>query len=127
MQKVEKVVLRVMLAMVPLLLFGCGGRGPVFTVETFKQIEGGMSLTQVQGILGDGQLLSKDEVLEIGGAAFVQLKDSPSRVLTWRKGKTVIAVILEEDKVKNAYAEITPDVFALGGSKAQVSGVIPLM
>lgn len=117
----------VMLAILSLLLCGCGARGPGFTVETFKQVEGGMSLTHVQGILGEGQLLSKDEVLEVGGAVFVQLKGSSNQVYVWRKGKTVIAVILDEDRVKTAYAEIPPDVLSLGGNKTQVSGVVPLM
>ena len=127
MQKPKALSMCVMVVMVPLIFSGCGAESPGLTQEAFKQIERGMSLSQVEGILGKGKVLSEEEPLQMGGAVFVQLKSSKVQVYVWKKGKTVIAVILDQGCVKNAYAEIPPDLLGIEGSKMKVSGVIPLM
>ena len=111
---------RVVMIVASLILFGCGGS---LRPDDFKRIEPEMSLSQVQGILGKGEELAKDDVLKLGHAVFFQI--SPYQVFVWKSGKCVVAVAFQEGRVVNAYADIPPHVLGIGGVSMEVSGVIP--
>ncbi|MBL9032914.1 MAG: hypothetical protein JNM80_14555 [Phycisphaerae bacterium] len=93
-----RIVLAALALAASIFLVGCEDK---FTQENFDKIANGMTLDQVEAILGEG---TKEESggFSVSGAGISQSqgeKYSKSRVYSWKDGGKLIVVTLTEDKV----------------------------
>lgn len=76
---------------------GCGGRGSKMTQANYDRITDGMTLTQVEEVLGKGDVLKDAPALE--GVARVREKYKDAKVLTWEWKPKSILIVFADDKV----------------------------
>ncbi|MFN0131198.1 MAG: hypothetical protein ACKVW3_01495 [Phycisphaerales bacterium] len=92
---------RIGLALVAGLMLVAAGCEEKLTQETYDQVTSGMTLAQVEGILGEG---TKEESggYSVSGAGISQSqgeKNSKTRVYSWKDGGKQIVVTFAEDKM----------------------------
>ncbi len=91
-----RIVLPALLAAL-LLLVGCEEK---VTLENYEQIEKGMTLAQVEQILGEGRLEeSSGTSLGTGGIPERSRDDVSNRTYVWEEDGKIITVKIIDDKV----------------------------
>jgi len=80
----------VLSALLAAMLAGCSGRS--VTMEDFAKVENGMTLAQVEGILGKGKL-------QTGGAVAFGNFGASTMVYTWESDQLSMSVVFVNDKV----------------------------
>jgi hypothetical protein len=80
---------------------GCGnGKGP--NLQNYNKVTRGMTLDEVRGILGEGNLLVVED-MEPGVEAAAGKPGQPIKARVWTNGSTtdekVIVVLFQDDKV----------------------------
>ena len=80
----------VLSAVLAAMLTGCSGLG--VTMEDFGKVENGMTLAQVEGILGKGKL-------QTGGAVAFGNFGTSAMVYTWESDQLSMSVVFVNDKV----------------------------
>lgn len=78
-------------------LVGCGGRGSKLTQANYDRISEGMTLQQVEEILGKGDVVSEGPQLD--GVAKIREKHKDHKAMTWEWKPKSVVIIFVDDKV----------------------------
>ena len=86
-----KTIIRSLIILISLFLAGCSGK---LNKDNYDKISNGMSVSQVESILGKGesQASSNVDLGEYGG-------NISSEVITWQSGTKVISITFSNGKV----------------------------
>ena len=76
-----------------LLVMGLAGCASKVTSENYDKIENDMTLAEVEGILGKGEL-------QVGGSGALGDLGGSAKVYKWTDGEKVITITFVNDKVK---------------------------
>ncbi|MCW5765462.1 MAG: outer membrane protein assembly factor BamE [Phycisphaeraceae bacterium] len=87
------------------LLGGC--KESKLTRDNLAQVKPGMTLTQVEAILGRGELEPTAEGTSISGAGIGSTdgRGKPPKIMVWKEGRTRITVTFQNDKVLDVVPE----------------------
>src|SRR5262249_24445563 len=79
------------------LLAGCGSK---ITKENFGKIKEGMTIDEVEKILGSGTHQSSAGVDAVGGGQAIAVGGGKTQTYTWESDKKKITIYFQEGKVK---------------------------
>jgi hypothetical protein len=79
-----------------LVLSGCESK---VTSENFDKVNNGMSLSQVEGILGSGTDDTASGGFGVSSGGVLDSKANPEKVYVWREGGLQIQVVFKDGKV----------------------------
>ena len=92
---VQRSSMAILALLVCLTLVGCGSK---VTMTNYERIEDGMSLAEVEGILGKGTEQSSSNVPGVS-AGGISIPGASSKAMVWKNGNNVISVMFLNDKV----------------------------
>jgi hypothetical protein len=78
------------------VMAGCESK---VTAENYDKVNNGMSLSQVESILGSGTDDTSSGGFGVSGGGVLDSKQNPEKVYVWREGGMMIQVVFKDGKV----------------------------